>query len=331
MSEDSAPKRRKYNPPPPYVSVTTVASLHLTQEDRGALERHDKLISRKSFRVLPGLAIPVWPHQLESVLLEGLEAYEALYNSGEPQKNRNAGRNTFLSSYIFERTNQRRNPKQIGSRIQQLKQVTTDRRLKQLLRGYPRPKAGPARPLTIPSLSVDAPSAKSDDTSATSEDTPRPPRTPLLVSIPLASLPYPAPLPTIRLESTRQTIHLGTLPEFQPHTCVLRGMDPTVAVLSTCRLRLYCLWEVFWRGEPYWVSSAVLTLDKNTVGGGKWRYTTSLASDLWPDICEEQDVGHWTIKQLLFSEDDGVLTRDNPQAPHLQWHKRPEAPKQAVT
>lgn len=80
MSEDSAPKRRKYNPPPPYVSVTTVASLHLTQEvplpspwipphftlqqDRGALERHDKLISRKSFRVLPGLAIPVWPHQL---------------------------------------------------------------------------------------------------------------------------------------------------------------------------------------------------------------------------------------------------------------------------
>ncbi|KAF5381442.1 hypothetical protein D9757_009058 [Collybiopsis confluens] len=72
----------------------------------------------------------VWPPGVEAVLLEGLQAFRI-----DPRKEfkRFPRRNCFLAKYIKEHTGYDRTPKQVGSRLQQLRDSCKDEQVLQLL------------------------------------------------------------------------------------------------------------------------------------------------------------------------------------------------------
>ncbi|KAF7969140.1 hypothetical protein HWV62_28270, partial [Athelia sp. TMB] len=77
--------------------------------------------SRKSYKMLKGATEAVWPPQLEEALLKGF----ATYQPEDCRETRILGRfpmrNQFISDYIFQTTGKRRSAKQVGSRLQQLR------------------------------------------------------------------------------------------------------------------------------------------------------------------------------------------------------------------
>ncbi|KAJ7438714.1 hypothetical protein B0H11DRAFT_576429 [Mycena galericulata] len=64
----------------------------------------------------------VWPLTLEAALLDGLERYQPDGSRETRMLGRFRRRNQFISDYIFEKTGERRTAKQIGSRLQQLRE-----------------------------------------------------------------------------------------------------------------------------------------------------------------------------------------------------------------
>ncbi|EJD08273.1 uncharacterized protein FOMMEDRAFT_151020 [Fomitiporia mediterranea MF3/22] len=69
--------------------------------------------ARKSWKTVKGRSEPVWPPHLEKALVQG----------------RFPKRNRYISDYIYNLTGIRRSPKQVGSRLQQLKDVTCGKML----------------------------------------------------------------------------------------------------------------------------------------------------------------------------------------------------------
>ncbi|PFH50436.1 hypothetical protein AMATHDRAFT_145028, partial [Amanita thiersii Skay4041] len=81
----------------------------------------------------------VWPPELEAALLEGLEHYIPKDSRETRLLGRFPLRNQFISQYILERTGKKRTAKQVGSRLQQLRDTCGNKRLLSLLSPYPRP------------------------------------------------------------------------------------------------------------------------------------------------------------------------------------------------
>ncbi|KAJ7622055.1 hypothetical protein FB45DRAFT_926902 [Roridomyces roridus] len=75
----------------------------------------------------------VWPVHLEAAMLEGLANYVPDESRETQMLGRFRGRNRFISDYIFAKTGERRTNKQVGSRMQQLRNCSTDPELRQLL------------------------------------------------------------------------------------------------------------------------------------------------------------------------------------------------------
>ncbi|KAJ7243535.1 hypothetical protein C8J57DRAFT_1556818, partial [Mycena rebaudengoi] len=84
---------------------------------------------------------PVWPHDLEAALLEGTAWTN--YIPDDSRETRMLGRfpkrNKFISDHIFEKTGKRRSTKQVGSRLQQLRESCHGQKLRHLLSPFRRP------------------------------------------------------------------------------------------------------------------------------------------------------------------------------------------------
>ncbi|KAF7300050.1 TEA domain-containing protein [Mycena kentingensis (nom. inval.)] len=85
----------------------------------------------------------VWPLELEAALLEGLEQYVPDDSRETRMLGRFPRRNRFISDYIFDKTGQRRTPKQVGSRLQQLRESCGGQRLLHLLSPFREPPPSP--------------------------------------------------------------------------------------------------------------------------------------------------------------------------------------------
>ncbi|KAK0468858.1 hypothetical protein IW261DRAFT_1012673 [Armillaria novae-zelandiae] len=83
---------------------------------------------RKSWKTLRGGEM-VWPAELEAALIEGLEQYQPDDSRETRLLGRFPMRNRFISEYIFRKTGRRRTAKQVGSRLQQLRETCTGKRL----------------------------------------------------------------------------------------------------------------------------------------------------------------------------------------------------------
>ncbi|KIK05809.1 hypothetical protein K443DRAFT_90627 [Laccaria amethystina LaAM-08-1] len=84
---------------------------------------------RKSWKTARGGEI-VWPPELESALIEGLENYQPDDSRETRLLGRFPMRNRFISDWIYEKTGKRRTAKQVGSRLQQLRDTCGGKRCK---------------------------------------------------------------------------------------------------------------------------------------------------------------------------------------------------------
>ncbi|KAJ6535701.1 hypothetical protein B0H19DRAFT_1322706, partial [Mycena capillaripes] len=115
-------------PPSPY--DTNCCPTLQSQATKDVLQSVLKV--RKTWKTLRG-GEAVWPLELEAALLEALEKYEPDDSRETRMLGRFPRRNRFISDHIFEKTGKRRSPKQVGSRLQQLRESCGGKQLLDLL------------------------------------------------------------------------------------------------------------------------------------------------------------------------------------------------------
>lgn len=116
-------------------------SLHvLSPGDKSYPHCHSVITGRKSWKTLKGKTEAVWPPYLEVALFEGPSSHSLIistfishfptqglsrYQPSNPRATKSLGRfpnrNRFISEYILKKTGKHRTPKQVGSRLQQLR------------------------------------------------------------------------------------------------------------------------------------------------------------------------------------------------------------------
>ncbi|KAH6916310.1 hypothetical protein BKA70DRAFT_1419213 [Coprinopsis sp. MPI-PUGE-AT-0042] len=90
-------------------------------------------MGRKTWKSLKEKKEAVWPDFLEEALLEALERYRPTSSKDPRLLRRFPKRNAFISNYIKQQTGCSRTPKQVGSRLQQLRETCTDARVIRLI------------------------------------------------------------------------------------------------------------------------------------------------------------------------------------------------------
>ncbi|KAL1748182.1 hypothetical protein HDZ31DRAFT_30159 [Schizophyllum fasciatum] len=116
-----------YNPPP-------MTFLPSDDMNKGTVHAVNTLVgSRRSWKTMPEGKEPVWPPQLEAALIEGLEKYRPNSSVETRTLRRFPKRNRYISDYILRITGKYRTPKQVGSRLQQLRDTCHDPRILDLV------------------------------------------------------------------------------------------------------------------------------------------------------------------------------------------------------
>lgn len=90
---------------------------------------HAILNTRKSWKTLKGQAEAVWPPYLEATMLKALQEYVPEDTRETRILGRFPMRNRFISDYIYRATGKYRSAKQVGSRLQQLRDTVEGREM----------------------------------------------------------------------------------------------------------------------------------------------------------------------------------------------------------
>ncbi|KAK2463028.1 hypothetical protein APHAL10511_004683 [Amanita phalloides] len=291
---------------------------HHSQRTRDVLRTVMK--SRKCWKSLKDGEV-VWPLELEAALLEGLQNYVPEDTRETRILGRFPMRNRFISDYIYQKTGKRRTAKQVGSRIQQLRDTCGNEQVLKLLRPYPiHPKTrrlsspGPQRDMSIlSSLRHDV-----DTWSDTS------------------SVRSPSEAPSSdgeNQDSTLNVVYIDLVPEnrgplkgdlsgnWNTSSCLtdqlqavnhvqisqqprhIRNIDPTVTLVSRNLVEANSVVAV--RMEDQIVFSEVTTLelagpaDIGEVNGAKL-YRTKLVPGYWEIISNCADPTRYTIEQKVY-------------------------------
>ncbi|KAJ7077139.1 hypothetical protein B0H15DRAFT_862494 [Mycena belliarum] len=301
---------RSQNKPCPYAGNIlcfhiTDLKKNITKEEEEEYERQVKTTNRKSYKHTDeGLT---WDSELEGELIKAMRDYD-YREYGEPQKSarifkKHFFRNKYISLRIFQRTNRVRTPRQVGSRIQQIRNKSTDPEVQRLTRSLRRAAKGLAEPMTSSRRPLE-----------TAEDNRFIGGTRLSITVKSPSARFPSLAPEINLGSSPQSqdIQLRTFEEWQPFTSTRCGMDPTVILLSPFPLNLYCTFEVSRKNNRDWTSPPTILLPDGKCGRN-WRYVTSVGADLWSIISDpEGECFEWTVLQQLFREEDDFSQDEAP-------------------
>ncbi|KAG6902024.1 hypothetical protein C0995_005357 [Termitomyces sp. Mi166 len=94
---------------------------------------HTLVTGRKTWKTSKGKNEAVWPAHIEAALFDALEKYRPA-SSGDPKLLRRfPKRNRFISDHIKKVTGKERTPKQVGSRLQQLRDTCQEEKVLKLL------------------------------------------------------------------------------------------------------------------------------------------------------------------------------------------------------
>ncbi|KAF5326246.1 hypothetical protein D9611_000655 [Ephemerocybe angulata] len=119
-------------------SMSTIEDLSYAPSDaqKSRDRAHMKATGRRAWKTLKGKAEAVWGPKLEAVLIDALAKYQYTDNN-KPQMNKRGVRfpyrNRFISQFIYEKTGKNRTHKQVGSRLQQLRDTCEDSRILALI------------------------------------------------------------------------------------------------------------------------------------------------------------------------------------------------------
>ncbi|KAJ6616810.1 hypothetical protein B0H10DRAFT_2219147 [Mycena sp. CBHHK59/15] len=258
------------------------------------------LKGRKSWKTLRG-GETVWPLDLEAALLEGLENYTPDDSRETRMLGRFPRRNRFISDYIFEKTGKRRSAKQVGSRLQQLRESCGAKKLLHLLS----PFRQPAYPES---------SASSDSSAATSPVSPHMNQrmfastssvrhTVMYIDI----LPEGAPDQGRNHSEPPPRSNSGDVLHASSHPRRLGTINPTVTfvsqqpIVAQSRFTVYSE-DLILHAE---VKPLVLLMDPVPQGSG-FLYSTTLVPEYWKIISGSPDPTRFTIVQEVVKDDNSA-------------------------
>ncbi|KAG6382084.1 hypothetical protein JVT61DRAFT_722 [Boletus reticuloceps] len=304
------------------------------------------LRNRKNWKTLKGKSEAVWPPYLEATMLMALQEYEPDDSRETRMLGRYPMRNRFISDYIHSTTGKYRSAKQVGSRLQQLRDTSEGRELIDVLTGCYRTRmnAGTCnarQPTTWDSPSSPPVSTISCDrsspcSSSGSPATPTPPVTPTSPTM----RPFPSPKARQPAEP-RMPVYIDIVPQ-QSHSSStarhIRNIDPTVTFVSPSRVNGKSSYIVLLDGAP--VHSEDTTLEYvgpyftsstgRSSGEEPVLYNTPLVPKYWDVLCGAADPTLYTIVQDVHRVPDPVPNQDYGQRPrparifsaiyHFQYH-----------
>ncbi|KAG6840681.1 hypothetical protein C0991_005142 [Blastosporella zonata] len=274
---------------------------------------------RKSWKTLRGGEI-VWPPELEAALLEGtlhtLLLQPALinltglseYQPDDSRETRLLGRfpmrNRFISDFIFNKTGTRRTAKQVGSRLQQLRDTCGGKKLMKLL--------SPCRPVGRTRYNNYRASG-SDDTDSSSDSSSSMPSTPIEAPNNFRSAGSSKP---------RTMISIDILPPFQTsspmhsewdrtndvihpsqHARPFHSIDPTVTFVAPSVMSAESSFVVYSAGVSVFSETTQLNAAGVAPGraDGALLYSTTLVPGFWSRIAESSDPTQYAIVQDVIS------------------------------
>ncbi|TFK19513.1 hypothetical protein FA15DRAFT_759976 [Coprinopsis marcescibilis] len=264
-----------------FVSMSTVEDLSYTPspDQRQVDAAHVAATGRRSWKTLKGKPEAVWPPALESALIEALEECqksEARPTDSTGKRSVRYPRNIYISEYIFEKTGKHRTPKQVGSRLQQLRDTCVDERLSRLLRK--------------PTLSLDKESPPAEEAGVAlymqiAIPTPRGPRIQFMSND--INSPHSLFLcPLTNREKCFNSSRFGVLSMF----------SNVVEVCSPWPLAREATWSVYKDSTLIHKEESGL---RATPASSGYVYACELVPGFWSRLCEAEDPNHITIVQVL--------------------------------
>ncbi|KAF5353054.1 hypothetical protein D9758_008798 [Tetrapyrgos nigripes] len=267
----------------------------------------------------------VWPPELEAALLEGLAKYQPDNSRETVLLGRYPMRNRFISEYILRATGKYRTAKQVGSRLQQLRDTCNAKELQHLLSPVRKQNAPISNRVQYsclkryglsdasPSLS-DASLPGSPNIQA-NESAPRPLR-PVIYTYDIVPEDHPSTMGSGASNYLSATSR-GTS-EAAASPVPIRAVDPTLTFTSASALPTSEIRSVFrvyqndQHPEKVWKSdiSALNPLDHSqipyAVPDSTYMYKTSFSGGLWDAICQSEDPTKLTVYHNIL--------RDNPNS-----------------
>ncbi|KAF8813184.1 hypothetical protein BYT27DRAFT_7181660 [Phlegmacium glaucopus] len=286
---------------------TTVDELSYTPSQEEKTRDAEQIVAtgRKSWKTLRGKGEAVWPPLLEAALIEALEKYqlEAIGPKGAQKSGRFPMRNRFVSDYIYETTGKTRTPKQVGSRLQQLRDTCKGEKILQLIshRGTPE--------CQITGSQSDG-SIRASVTPPPDRQGPSPTLTTIYVQISLQKELRPCPAPAIRfMENDSMNPHIIKLSprsyvgsEIKASTCsILTYLSGTVEFPSPYALVLQSTFLVYMDDSPAPLHSEIAPLQclSSPMQPSGWLYSSEIAPEFWDTLCSTPDLTRYTILQCL--------------------------------
>ncbi|KAJ7592967.1 hypothetical protein C8J56DRAFT_1161962 [Mycena floridula] len=282
----------------PFVSTLAVDDLSYTPSAAEKTRDDAQLAAtgRRNWKTLRGKGEAVWPPQLEAALLEALEKYKP-DEARSLRSGRFPLRNKFISEYILGVTGKHRTPKQVGSRLQQLRDTCKNDRLLELIcppRFFTWDNSSHSDCENSPiesRLSSTPPLSNQTWTANT--------RVWVRVNIETAGWPRPAPvIPLFNNEAqTPLTVSLSPLPINSVSGAGLGSLDSEVSFASSSPLMLQSSCAVFQDGVPICRERVPLTPLSTQESG--WTYVTKLVPGFWKTLCDDPRPTRFTIVQDL--------------------------------
>ncbi|KAI0042649.1 hypothetical protein FA95DRAFT_1575602 [Auriscalpium vulgare] len=303
-----------------YVRMSAVDDLSypLAVDDRTRDAVNTIVSGRKSWKTLKGKGEAVWPPYLEAALVEALDKYRPESSRSTRSLSRFPNRNRFISDYIYHVTGKRRTAKQVGSRLQQLRDTCGGKRILKLLSN---------RDFSAPD---DAPDdAPADDGAASERGSPASP--------PVAPAPPPPPM-----RAARALVHIDVLPAsapwagaggagivlgnplltpplspvspsgggsgarvnvfHSPRARPLRAIDPAVTFTSPAFVAAQSACSVYFNGNCIHTDVAQLACAP-APSDGLFLYRTTLVPQFWERLCQANDPGRYSIVQEIVQGD----------------------------
>uniref|UniRef100_A0A0W0FUD5 TEA domain-containing protein n=1 Tax=Moniliophthora roreri TaxID=221103 RepID=A0A0W0FUD5_MONRR len=304
-------------------SPTLVDNLRLCNDDNTDASDHlgtrdvfrDVVKGRKSWKTMKGGEM-VWSPELEAALLEGLASYQPDDSRETRLLGRFPMRNRYISAYIYQKTGKHRTAKQVGSRLQQLRDTCGTKKLQHLLSPCRRPAQSIAsRNFHYGSLQrygLSCESASSSDGSA--------PASPISDSE-----------AAWRHKSSHAVMYIDILPENHGSSSTqfsadgshcdlsttgsgssvtadhpprpIRNIDPTLTFTSRCNLdrTTRSVFQVYHSSKGF-IHEEECSLQPSSGASeveGTQFYTTSLVPSFWRTICNHSDPTEYTIKHQI--------------------------------
>ncbi|PIL26356.1 transcription factor [Ganoderma sinense ZZ0214-1] len=278
------------------------------------------LAGRKCYRMSKEKNEVVWPPHLEQALMEGLEKYTPAESKSPRGLTRFPNRNKFIAEYILKKTGEIRTAKQVGSRIQQLRDTSAGKTIMKAISDRHYEMMHPTRP-NEPAQDM----AMSD---VYFNGTMVPPMNQVIhvyISVSSAAWTDAYPQPTRPTEVNVLSSSAYSWGEARP----LRTIDPTVTFTSPALLTLYSSFTVYY-------GSTVMHIDQPTpmrsrsseeYGSGPYLHYTSLAPGYWENLCLCTDLSQYVIVQEITKQPAAPTEKPIPvMRIHYHFNTAPSVP-----